>query len=110
VARSRLASASRVPAQYRRADLVDIFTLIDAKVNALGEDAISAFHNATTSIPSGYPVGTFAIGDFVKNTNLTSISTSTLFGGATYCIEGWICMSQTTNVGAFKPKLAVITD
>lgn len=109
MARNRLSSAQRVPADYRRSDFNDIFNLIDAKVNALGEDAISAFHNATTAIPSGFPVGTYAIGDVVKNTNPTSLSTSILFGGATYCIEGWICMDQTTNVGAFKPKLAVIT-
>lgn len=109
MARNRLASGARVPFQYRRSDLVDIFNLIDAKVNALGEDAITAFHNATTAIPSGFPVGTYAVGDFVKNTNITQLSTSILFGGSTYCIEGWLCIDQTTNVGAFKPKLAVIT-
>jgi len=109
VARNRLSLSVKVPQQYRRADFVDAFNLIDAKVNALGEGAISGFHNATTAIPSGFPVGTYAVGDFVRNTNLTQIATSTLFGGATYCIEGWICIDQTTNVGAFKPKLAVIT-
>lgn len=110
MARNRLSSSARVPAQYRRSDLVEVFNLIDAKVNAIGEGAISGTHNATTAIPSGFPVGTYAIGDFVRNTNPTQLTTPALFGGSTYCVEGWLCLSQTTNVGAFKPKLAVITD
>lgn len=109
MARSRLVSKLRVPQQYRPAAFVDIFNLVDAKVNAMAEGQLSAFHNASTAIPSGFPVGTYAIGDFVRNSNLTQTSTSTLVGGATYVIEGWLCVSQTTNVGAFKPVLTIVT-
>ncbi len=105
----RLSSTPKVPQQYRASNFVDIFNLVDSKVNGMAEGQKSAYHNATTSTPSGFSVGSYALGDFVRNSNVTKISTSTLLASATCIVEGWICTNETTNVGAFEPVMTLLT-
>ena len=90
---SRTNSAALVPVKYDTARFVDIFSKLDAKLNGAAEGAIAAASNASTSTPSG----TYAVGDFVRNSAPAELGTVT----AKYVVLGWVCIGSTAT-GTFR--------
>ena len=76
--------------------LKDILRVLCVRVNGLADGQVSAIDNARTSVPT---TGTFAQGDFVRNSTPSELGTA----GNKYCIEGWTCVSGGTP-GTFVQK------
>lgn len=73
--------------------LYEINRDICTQVNQLAEGAIQAASNAAPAAPTS---GTYARGDFVRNSAPAELGT----GGSKYVIFGWIC---TAAPGTFLP-------
>ncbi len=101
MAGSRLNSVTQLQPDYNQASFTRIFSAMDQKVNGIAEGSISSHHNSGTSMPSGFLVGSYAVGDFVKNKDPIKTSSTTYLSGSTYVVPGWICLNASTNVGAF---------
>lgn len=99
MAGSRLNSSVQLQPDYNQPSFTRIFTALDKKVNGLAEGLINESHNATTSMPSGYAIGTYAVGDFVKNSNPSKTSATAFLSGTTYVVPGWMCVNASTSVG-----------
>lgn len=99
---SRLNSEAQLGPSFNRPSLARIFRGLDDKINGLAEGAVAASHNAMTAVPSGYQVGQYGLGDFVKNSKPSLQTTASFLSGATYIVGGWVCLDATTNVGAFR--------
>jgi hypothetical protein len=59
------------------------------QVNLMAEGRIAANYGAMPSVPT---TGTFAQGDFVRNSTPSELGTS----GSKYVIFGWLCVSPGT--------------
>ena len=62
---------------------------IAKQLNGISEGAAAAVTNATTAAPT---TGTYAAGDFVKNSAPSELGG----GGSKYVIAGWICTVSGT--------------
>jgi hypothetical protein len=69
--------------QYER-KLTDLWRATNQQVNQLTEGQITAVHNAATSVPTS---GTFAPGDFIRNSAPSELGTA----GSKYVLTGWLC-------------------
>lgn len=69
--------------------LKDLMRTVCTRLNALADGKLSAIDNAATSIPT---VGTYAVGDFVRNSAPAELGGA----GSKYCIFGWICVTAGT--------------
>lgn len=67
-----------------------------AQVNGLGDGTLASSNNAAASVPT---TGTFAKGDFVRNSNPSELGTTP----NKYVVEGWICLVGGTP-GTFVQK------
>ncbi len=63
--------------------LANLFRQISAKVNGIGDGKIAAGDLVAASVPT---TGTYAQGDFVKNSAPTELGTA----GSKYTIDGWV--------------------
>lgn len=77
------------PRQNVDAETARWFREISRQVNGLSEGKMAAFYTAATSVPT---TGTWAQGDFVKNSAPTELGTA----GSKYFIEGWKCLVSGT--------------
>jgi hypothetical protein len=64
--------------------LTDLWRATNQQVNQLTEGQITAVHNAATSAPTA---GTFAPGDFIRNSAPSELGTA----GSKYVLTGWLC-------------------
>ena len=64
--------------------LTDLWRATNQQVNQLTEGQITAVHNAATSVPT---TGTFAPGDFIRNSAPSELGTA----GSKYVLTGWLC-------------------
>lgn len=78
---------SDLPQLVRR--LNDLLVQAAIQVNGLSEGTLAATYNAQTSAPT---TGTYAQGDFVRNSAPTEAGIAT----AKYVIYGWICTVSGT--------------
>jgi len=80
----RLTEESRLPGELPRLlqNLTDRFRDIARQVNGISEGKQSANHAAMSSVPTG---GTWAVGDFVLNSNPTEAGSA----GSKYIVHGW---------------------
>ena len=78
----KIAISQRVPSQWNREAIADIFRSIETQMNLLAEGKSSAYHGAAAAAPTA---GTFARGDWVKN------STPSATG-----FFGWVCVTGGT--------------
>lgn len=62
-----------------------LFRGISIKVNGLADGRLAQIDNALTAAPT---TGTWAQGDFVKNSNPTEAGTA----GSKYYVDGWKCL------------------
>lgn len=86
---SRLNSAVRLPIEYDKAVIAQIFNAVDSQVNGLSEGSIQATHNAYTAAPT---TGTYQLGDFVKNSNPSELGGA----GNKYVVIGYLCVLAGT--------------
>ena len=82
---SKLALTVRIPPDYNRQTWANILSQIQTQVNNLSEGSISASFNAFTSRPT---TGTYAQGDFIKNSKPAALGNSP----NQYIVAGWICI------------------
>lgn len=82
----RLDTAPRFPADSRLMErkLTDLFVATNKQVNQLSEGVASAVNNSATAAPTA---GTFAVGDFIKNSAPAELGTA----GNKYVVIGFIC-------------------
>ncbi len=76
--------------------LKDVFRTYSQRIIGLSEGRLNAIDNAVTSVPT---TGTYAQGDFVRNSTPTELGTA----GNKYCIDGWTCVVGGTP-GTFVQK------
>lgn len=69
--------------------LTSLFRDISQQVNAISEGSIAGVTNAYTSAPSA---GTWAQGDFIKNSQPSESGTA----GSKYIVLGWVCTVSGT--------------
>lgn len=77
------------PAQMLR-KLTDLFRDTAKQVNDLTEGRINAVTNAASSVPT---TGTWAQGDFVRNSTPSEAGTA----GSKYVITGWLRLTSGSN-------------
>lgn len=77
------------PRQNVDAETARWFREIARQVNALSEGKIAASYTASTAAPT---TGTWAQGDFVKNSAPAELGTA----GGKYVIDGWKCLVSGT--------------
>ena len=87
---SKLNVAGTITEHYSRKTLFDALTLIQNQLNNLSEGKIKSVTNAATSIPT---VGTYNVGDFVANSNVSELGTA----GSKYVLTGWVCTASPTT-------------
>lgn len=75
------------------ADTARWYREVARQVNSLTEGQMVAFYNASTSAPTS---GTYAVGDFIKNSAPSELGTAS----SKYVIFGWIC-SVAGNPGTW---------
>ena len=78
----KLVLAQRLPANYSKDILSDLFRRVETQVNGLSEGALAARYQAASAAPT---TGTYAKGDIVWNSAPTS-------GG----FIGWVCVAAGT--------------
>lgn len=61
---------------------------VAAQVNALSEDRIQAYYQATSSVPTA---GSYQVGDFVRNSAPSELGAV----GSKYVLLGWVCTSAS---------------
>lgn len=83
----KLATDQRLPADAARLTqrLTDLLTQLARQVNGMTEGSIAAVHNALTAPPT---TGTWAQGDFIRNSAPINVSGSTTLG--------WLCVTSGT--------------
>lgn len=81
----KLLTKNQLPYEYNRNNLVQLFQRIDDQVNGITEGKLTAVTNARAAAPT---TGTFAVGDFVRNTTPTNSGGSIIFG--------WECVTAGT--------------
>ena len=81
---SKLATSARVPMTYEAGIWRMIVRELEQQMNLTTEGYVSAFHTALTAAPT---TGTWAQGDFVKN----SAPSEAGGAGSKYVVIGWIC-------------------
>ena len=86
---SKLNLYLKLPPQYDRAQLADIFREIENQVNKLSEGSLSASYTAKAAAPT---TGTWTKGDFVKNNAPAEAGSA----GGMYVVTGWICTASGT--------------
>lgn len=77
------------PRTQEDAETTRWYRQIAYQVNALSEGKAAAFYGASTAAPT---TGTWAQGDFVKNSNPTELGAV----GSKYVLLGWICTAAGT--------------
>lgn len=103
---SKLNLDQGVPNSYSKADLSRVILAITGQLNGLSEGRIAARYNAQASVPSGGSVS-YAVGDFVPDTNCT-VGASVVSGlGVSYIRLGWVCTVPGTP-GTFQ-EVRVLT-
>ena len=70
-------------------EITDIFRKTAQKVNQIASGSYAGFDGQGTAAPT---TGTWAQGDFVKNSNPTVLGG----GGSQYVIQGWTCVAGGT--------------
>jgi hypothetical protein len=75
--------------------LKDLFRTLCLRVNGISDGRLSAIDNAVPSVPM---TGTYAQGDFVRNSTPTEAGA----GGSKYVVFGWLCTVGGTP-GTFVP-------
>ena len=78
-----------MPRKNTDADTDAWYRQIAQQVNALSECRAAALYQSAQSVPTS---GTWAIGDFVPNSNPSELGS----GGSKYVIEGWKCLASGT--------------
>ncbi len=96
----------KVPAEYNKAVIADIVRSICNTTNQLSEERISAKYQAQASVPSGTAVS-YAVGDFVRDSNATVRGSVAPGVAASYVRLGWICTASGTP-GTFQ-EVRVLT-
>ncbi len=79
----------RVPPNYDKGRMAELFRDLQTVVNRLAEEGIDAFYNAKTSVPT---TGTGKQGDFVRNSTPTELGSAS----SKYVILGWVCVASGT--------------
>jgi hypothetical protein len=80
----RLPQTDSLPDLRRR--LTEYFRAIASQVNAVSEGALHGSYNAATAAPA---TGTYAKGDFVRNSAPSELGTA----GSKYVITGFLCVT-----------------
>ena len=85
---ARLDLDPKLPQDYGilRARLYDLFKGIAIQLNGISEGQLAASYTAQTAAPTA---GTWAKGDFVKNSSPSELGTA----GSKYVIHGWQCVT-----------------
>lgn len=86
---SKLNIVDRLPTEYQRGRIAELFRDIQEQINALSEGYLVASYTAKTAAPT---TGSWAKGDFVKNSNPSETGS----GGSKYVVIGWICTAAGT--------------
>jgi hypothetical protein len=87
LAMSRLNVAGNITEKYSRKTLFDALTAIQNQLNNLSGGLLKAKTNATATMPT---TGTYAVGDFVPNSNISELGTA----GNKYILTGWIVITS----------------
>lgn len=91
---TKLVGAQRLPQQYHRQTIFEVFRAAEDQVNRLAEGRLTARHNAMTAAPT---TGQWARGDIVWNSEPSELGSA----GTKYLILGWMNVS-TTDTADFK--------
>ena len=86
---SKLNLYLKLPTQYDRAQLADMFREIETQVNQLSEGYLTARYTAKAAAPT---TGTWRQGDVVYNNAPAEAGTA----GGKYVVTGWICTVSGT--------------
>lgn len=86
----RINPENRLPQQYDQGVLARLLKDFATQLNLLSEGFLTASHNAQSSMPTS---GSYAKGDFVKNSN--PVEQGTL--GFKYYIDGWKRLTSGTS-------------
>lgn len=107
---SKLSIDQKTPREYNQATFVDILRAIQGQVNNLSEGKIAAKYNAQSSVPSSLAAQvSFAVGDFIPDSNQTVRSSVAPGVAAAYVRKGWICVAPGTGVTATFVEERVLT-
>jgi len=96
---SRLVLEFLVPDKWNRNDMQDIVRAITSQVNKLSEGRLAAQYNAQASVPSGSVVS-FAVGDFIPDSNCTVRGSVAPGVAASYVRRGWRVVAPGTGATA----------
>ena len=86
---SKLNIIDRLPIQYDKGQITDLFREIQNQVNSLSEGYLSARYNSKAAAPV---IGTYTKGDLVYNNDPAEAGTV----GGKYVVMGWICTASGT--------------
>jgi hypothetical protein len=84
---SKINVAGTITENYSRKTIFDALTLIQNQLNNLSEGKLKAKTNSASSVPT---VGTYAVGDFVANSNVSELGIAT----QKYILTGWYCTAS----------------
>ena len=79
----------RVPQNYDKARLTELFRDIQTQLNMLSEEGIDAHYGAKTSVPT---TGVGKKGDFVRNQTPSEAGSVS----SKYVVLGWVCVASGT--------------
>lgn len=93
---SKLNLEFKVPPEYKKADITEIIREICKVVNQVTDGRLTAF-NAQASVPTSAAAAvSFAVGDFIPDSNCTVRGAA----GSQYVRTGWRCVSPGTGATA----------
>lgn len=80
---------TKIPNQYDKGRLTDIFREIQTAINGIAEEGIVYFYRAGTAAPT---TGSWKQGDFLRNSTPTELGSAS----SKYTIAGWRCVASGT--------------
>ena len=107
---SKLFLDQKTPREYNQATFAEIFRAIQGQLNSLSESKLVAKYNAQTSVPGSVAAQvSFAVGDFIPDSNCTVRGSVAPGVAASYVRTGWRCVSPGTGATATFVEERVLT-
>lgn len=96
----------KVPTQYERQSITEIFRAIFTQTDTLAEGRIAGRYQAQVSVPTGTAIA-YNVGDIVWDSNTTVRGSVAPGIAASYVRLGWVC-TVAGNPGTFQ-EMRVLT-
>ena len=90
----KLSLEYQIPEKWDQNQMTDVVAQISDVINLLAEGRLSATYLTASTVPT---VGSYAQGDFVRNSNPSEQNSVAAGLAAKYVNVGWICTSPTTS-------------